>query len=29
MIFIIGIALVMVLTYAIIVMEDKYNDGYR
>jgi hypothetical protein len=29
MIFIIGIALVMVLTYAIIVLEEKVNDGYR
>jgi hypothetical protein len=29
MIFIIGIALVMVLTYAIIVMEEKYNEGHR
>ena len=29
MIFVIGIALVMVLVYGLIVMEDKYNDGYR
>ena len=29
MIFVIGIALVMVLTYSIIVLEEKVNDGYR
>jgi hypothetical protein len=29
MLFAIGIALVMVLTYAIIVLEEKVNDGYR
>jgi hypothetical protein len=29
MLFVIGIALVMVLTYAIIVLEEKVNDGYR
>jgi hypothetical protein len=29
MLFAIGIALVMVLTYAIIVMEEKYNEGHR
>ena len=29
MLFVIGVALVMVLTYAIIVLEEKVNDGYR
>lgn len=29
MIFAIGIALVMVLTYGLIVLEEKVNDGYR
>jgi hypothetical protein len=29
MLFAIGIALVMVLVYGLIVMEDKFNDGYR
>jgi hypothetical protein len=29
MLFAIGIALVMVIVYGLIVMEDKYNDGYR
>jgi hypothetical protein len=29
MLFVIGIVLVMVLTYAIIVLEEKVNDGYR
>ena len=29
MLFAIGIALIMVLVYGLIVMEDKFNDGYR
>jgi hypothetical protein len=29
MIFAIGIALVMVLVYGLIVLEEKVNDGYR
>ena len=29
MLFAIGIALVMVLVYGLIVMEDKYNEGHR
>ena len=29
MIFAIGIALIMVLVYGLIVMEDKYNEGHR
>jgi len=29
MLFVIGIALVMVLTYAIIVLEEKVNEGHR
>jgi|SanBayMetagenome_1026888.scaffolds.fasta_scaffold191316_3 hypothetical protein len=29
MLFAIGIALVMVLVYGLIVLEEKVNDGYR
>jgi hypothetical protein len=29
MIFTIGIILALLVAYALIVMEDKYNDGYR
>jgi hypothetical protein len=29
MIFTIGIILALLIAYALIVMEDKYNDGYR
>jgi hypothetical protein len=29
MLFAIGIALVMVLVYGLIVLEEKFNDGYR
>jgi hypothetical protein len=29
MIFTIGITLALLVAYALIVMEDKYNDGYR
>ena len=29
MIFTIGIALVMVLVYGLIVLEEKFNDGHR
>jgi hypothetical protein len=28
-IFTIGIAIALLIAYALIVMEDKYNDGYR
>jgi hypothetical protein len=28
-IFTIGIILALLVAYALIVMEDKYNDGYR
>jgi hypothetical protein len=29
MIFTIGIAIALLVGYVLIVMEDKYNDGYR
>jgi hypothetical protein len=29
MLFTIGIALVMVLVYGLIVLEEKFNDGHR
>jgi hypothetical protein len=29
MIFTIGIAIALLVGYALIVMEDKFNDGYR
>ena len=29
MLFAIGITLALLIAYALIVMEDKYNDGYR
>jgi hypothetical protein len=29
MLFAIGIALVMVLVYGLIVMEEKFNEGHR